>query len=71
MLDDVVEQLPTGDVLHDHEDVSGRGDHLVKLDNVGMSKQLQNLNLSVDFFSNVHFLYFFSVQYFYGHFMSC
>ncbi len=28
VLDDVVEELPSGDVFHHHEDVRGGGDHL-------------------------------------------
>ena len=34
----VVKQLPTRYILHHHEDVSGGADHLVQLDNVGVSE---------------------------------
>jgi hypothetical protein len=35
-------------VLHEKEDVSGRLDHLVKLDDVRVVEELQHLNLSRD-----------------------
>ena len=53
--DDVVEELPVGHVLHHHEDVRGRVDHLVQPDDVRVRAHLEDVDLpphllwSVDF----------------------
>ena len=47
-LTNVLEELSSTDILHDHEDITGSGDDLVELDDVRMTKQLQQLNLSTD-----------------------
>jgi len=39
VLNDVIEQLAPGHVLHHHEDVAWRVDHLVELDDVRVPKQ--------------------------------
>ncbi len=40
LLHNVVKQLPAGHVLHHHENVSGRVDHLVQADDVGVAEAL-------------------------------
>ena len=37
-LTDVVKELSSTDVLHDHEDISWRGDDLIQFDDVRMSE---------------------------------
>ena len=71
MLDDVIKHLATRDILHDHEDVRWRGDHLIQLDYVGVAKQLQNLNFPVNFLSDVHLFYLLPVQNFDGYSVPC
>ena len=48
LLDDVVEELPPLDVLHDHVDVGGRLDHLVEADDVGVAEEAEDLDLAAD-----------------------
>lgn len=49
LLYNVVEELTTRHELHDHEDVGGRADNLIQLDDVRMSEELEIL----DFTSNL------------------
>ena len=42
--------------LHHHEDVGGGADHLVKLDDVRVTKQLQVLNLSPNLSDHIKIL---------------
>ena len=69
MLDNVVKQLSAGDVFHDHKNVGGCGDDLVELDDVGVTEQLQVLNLPPDLSHHVKALDLLTVQNFHGHFV--
>ena len=53
LLTNIVKQLPSGDVLHDHKDVSGCGDDLVQFDDVRVTKQLENLDLPADLLCHI------------------
>ena len=53
LLTNIVKQLPSGDVLHDHEDVSGCGDDLVEFDDVRVTEQLQDLDLPADLLCHI------------------
>ena len=46
--DDVVEELSILHVLHDEEELFGGFDDLVELDDVGVSDQLEDVDLSGD-----------------------
>ena len=48
LLTDVFKEFSSTDVLHDHEYVSWCGDDLVEFDDVRMSEQFEQLNLSPD-----------------------
>ena len=48
LLDDVVEKFATTDELHDEEQLLGRLDDFEKLDDVGVSDHLENVDLSGD-----------------------
>lgn len=52
-LTNIIKELSPANKLHDHEDMGGRGNDLIQLDNVRMAKQLQNLNLTANLFSNI------------------
>ena len=53
LLTNIIKQLPSGDVLHDHKDVSGCGDDLVQFDDVRVTKQLENLDLPADLLCHI------------------
>lgn len=48
IFDDMVEEFAVGSVLHDQQQVLGRFDQLVQLDDVGMAHQFQNVDLAGD-----------------------
>ena len=50
MSDNVVEQLSSIAVLHNHIELFLRLDNLIELDDIGMPHLLQNFNLSSDSF---------------------
>lgn len=66
MLDNVVEKLSARNILHHHEDVRRRGDHLVELDDVRVAEELQILNLAPDLPHDVKRLDLLSVEDFDG-----
>ena len=70
VLNDVVEEFSAGDVFHHHEDVGGRGDDLIELNDVRMSEQLQVLNFPPDFSHHVQVFDFLPVEDLDGHFVS-
>lgn len=49
MFDDVIEELASGDVFHDHEDIGGCADDLVEFDDVWVSEEFQVLDFSTNF----------------------
>ena len=53
ILTNVVKELSPRNVLHNHEDVRGRGDDLVQLDDVGVAEHLQDLNLTTDLLGHI------------------
>lgn len=53
MLDDIIEQLPSAHILHNHEDISRSRYHLIQFDDVRMPEQFQVLYLSPDFADDV------------------
>ena len=67
VLDNVIEEFAAGHILHDHENVGRRADHLVKFDDVRMSKQLQVLNLTPNLTDYIEIFDFLPVQNFDGH----
>jgi len=46
LANNVIEELATGDVLADEEDLSGGVNHLIEADDVGLGAELQNVDLS-------------------------
>lgn len=50
---DIVKELPSTYKLHYHEDVWGSGNDLIQLDNVRVTKELQDLNLPPYLLSNI------------------
>jgi len=62
VLDNVVEELSATDVLHDHEDVGGRRDDLIQLDDVGVAEELQILDLPPDLSHHVQALNLLPIQ---------
>ena len=44
----VFKEFSSTDILHDHEDVRGRGDDFIEFDDVRVTKQLEQLDLSSD-----------------------
>lgn len=62
MPDDIVKELSSGYILHDHKDIGGGGDDLVELNDMGMAKEFQVLNLSSDFPHNVQTLNLLTIQ---------
>lgn len=53
MLHNVVKKLPAGHIFHDEENIVRGLDHLVQSNDVRMSEQFQNFDLSLDL--PVHF----------------
>ena len=71
VLDDMIEQLAARHILHDHEDVRGRVDHLVELDDVRVSEELEVLDLATDLSDHVKRLDLVAVEDLYGHCVTC
>ena len=67
VLDDVVEELSARHIFHDHEDVGGRGDDLVQLDDVRVPEQLEVHDLPPDLAHHVQALDLLPVQDLDGH----
>lgn len=67
ILNDVVEEFPLLHVLHDQEQLFGRLDDFVELDDIWMPDELQYVYLSRDSFDVSHFSDFVLFEYFYGH----
>lgn len=63
IVDDVIEQLATADVLHDHKDVGRRRDDLVQLDDVRMAEELQILDFTPDLAHHIETLDLLTIQY--------
>lgn len=64
---DVIEQLASADIFHDHENIGWGGYHLVQFDYVRMSEQLQVLNFATNFSDHIQALDLLTIQDFNGH----
>ena len=70
VLDNIIEELPARDVLHDHEDVGGSGDDLVQLDYVRVAEKLQVLDFPANLSHHVQGLDLLPIQNFHSNLVS-
>ena len=70
MLDNVVKELSSGDIFHDHEDVGRSGNDLVQLDYVRVAEQLQVLDLPANLSNHVQGLDLLPIQNFHSNLVS-
>ncbi len=69
--DDIVEQLTVAHVLHYQEQLFGSFNYLVELDDVGVTDQFQDVNLSRDSLNICYIDYSVLLQHFYGYLLAC
>lgn len=70
LVDDILEQLLPR-IFDDHDNVRTGGDHLVELDDMGMSQDFEVLDLSFDAGGHLHVLDLAAVDYLHGYFVAC
>ncbi len=63
---DVVEELATRNIFHDHENVGWCGNYLVQFDDVGMSEQFQILDFPANLANHIQTFDLLSIEDFYG-----
>ena len=63
VLDNVIEELAARHVLHHHENVTGRVDHLIELDDVRVAEELEILYLAAYLADHVERLDLVAVEY--------
>ena len=67
----MVEELAVAYVLHYEEQLFGSLNYLVELDDVGVTDQFQDVNLSRDSFDICYIDYSVLLEHFYGHLLPC
>jgi hypothetical protein len=70
LADDIVKELASFHVLHDEEEVFGRFDDFVELDDIGVADEFEDVDLSGHSFHVGHIDYPVFFQYFYGYFLA-
>lgn len=70
VLDDIIKELSTRHIFHDHENVGRGGDHLIQLDDMRMIEELQVLNLAPNLAHHIQALDLLTIQNLHRHFVT-